>query len=117
MKICLIAPLFDPWLVGGAEKYAKTLAEKLSENHQVIVITITLPTPRKQTQSNNNLKVIEINPGNISTLYDLISDSASIGSIKKMMWHLFDLWNLSSYLKIKKILKDEKPDVIHTNGI
>ena len=117
MKICLIAPLFDPWLVGGAEKYAKTLAEKLSEDHQVIVITTTGPVPRKQIQSNNNLKVIEINPGNIATLYDMIDDSASIGSAKKMMWHFFDLWNLSSYLKIKKILKDEKPDVIHTNGI
>ena len=117
MRICLIAPLFDPWLVGGAERYAKTLAEELSAKNQVIVITTTGPVTRKQIQSHNNLKVIEITPGNIDTLYDMIYNALAIGSAKKIIWHFFDLWNLSSYLKIEKILKDEKPDLVHTNGI
>lgn len=117
MKICLIAPLFDPWLVGGAEIYAKTLAKELSLEHEVIVITTIGPIHRKKNQFDYKFKIIEIKPNNISTLYDMIKNDASIGFIKKSLWHFLDLWNLSSYLKIKSILKAEKPDLVHTNGI
>lgn len=117
MKICIIAPLFDPWLIGGAERYTKTLTEELSTKHQVIVITTTGPSSRMQNQSVKNPIVFEIRPRNITTLYDMNYNYSSIGSAKKTLWHLFDIWNLSSYLKIKKILKKEKPDLIHTNGI
>ena len=50
MKICIISPLFDPWLVGGAEKYAKTLVDKLSTKYKVVVITSRGPIPRQQNQ-------------------------------------------------------------------
>src|SRR5438093_1109866 len=101
MKICLITPLFDPWLVGGAEIYAKTLAKELSVNHEVDVITTVGPIPRKGNQYDYNLKIIEIKPNNISTLYDMIQNNTSIGLIKKFLWHFLDLWNLSSYIQIK----------------
>lgn len=122
MKICLVAPLFDPWLVGGAERYAKTLADELASKHQVIVITTTGPIPRKMGQPKNNLKIIEVNPLNIDTLYDmnkndLIDVRLSYGLIKKLLWHSLDLWNFSSFIKIQKILEKEKPDLIHTNAV
>ncbi|OLB90701.1 MAG: hypothetical protein AUH25_04265 [Thaumarchaeota archaeon 13_1_40CM_38_12] len=117
MKICIISPLFDPWLVGGREKYVKTLVDELSTKHQVVVITSRGPTSRKKNQSGSNPKIIEIRPLNISTLYDITRDNLSSGLTKKLLWHFLDLWNISSYLQIKKILKIEKPDLIHTNGI
>ena len=61
MKICLIVPFFDPWNIGGAEKYAKTLAEELSRQHQVVIITTAGPVPRKQSHYKDNIKIIEIN--------------------------------------------------------
>src|SRR5437879_3635299 len=117
MKICIIAPLFDPWTIGGAERYAKDLAEELSIEHRVIVITTTGPSPRKQNYHNSNPKIIEINPNNISTLYDMKKYDLTIKLTRKLLWHFLDLWNAWSYTKIKKILEAEKPDLIHTNGI
>ncbi|GAI41530.1 unnamed protein product, partial [marine sediment metagenome] len=35
----------------------------------------------------------------------------------KPFWHLIDLWNPHSYIIIKKILKKEKPDVVHTHNL
>ncbi len=102
MKICIISPLFDPWTVGGAERYAKDLAEELAIEHQVVVITSMGPTPRKQNDQSQNLKIIEINPTNISTLYDMINTTSSTGLIRKLSWHFLNLWNISSYMKIKK---------------
>jgi glycosyltransferase involved in cell wall biosynthesis len=113
MKICLIAPLFDPWLIGGAERYVTMLADALSNYHEVIVITTLGPSNR----SNSNQNIIEIRTKNICSLYDMVSNSLSIGIAKKSLWHLLDIWNPLAYKEIKNILYKEKPDLVHTNGI
>ena len=117
MKICLIAPLFDPWNIGGAEKYAKTLAFELSKKNEVVVITSEGHSKRKKQQSIENPKIIEIKPTNVSTLYEMITHQNSVGIGKKLIWNFSDIWNISSYIKIKDILKKEKPDIVHTNGV
>ena len=117
MKICLITPFYDPWLLGGAEKYAKTLVEELSTIHEFVVITSKGPIPRKQQNlSHSSYKIIEITPRNILTLYDVTKKDLTLG-FKKYLWHFFDLWNISAYIKIKNILKEEKPNLVHINGI
>ena len=117
MKICYIAPLYDPWLLGGAEKYVSILAKELSKNHSVLVITGVGKKERTQEQLGENPKIIEIKSNNITTLYEMLTKDYSISSAKKLLWHFFDLWNISMYFKIKKVLKNERPDLVHTNGI
>lgn len=117
MKICLIAPLFEPWLLGGAERYATTLAKELSLNHRIVVITSTGPTRRTPDQLGDNPKIIEIEPKNVATVYDINQGYYFWSVIKKTLWHSFDIWNISAYLQIKKILQEEKPDIVHTNAI
>ncbi len=116
MKVCIIVPLIEPWLVGGTEVYASALIREISRNHEVVVITQVGSKPRKSTHQVHNLKIIEIKPTNIVSYYDLNRPSG-IGSFRTHVWHLFDFWNVSSYKKIKKILIDEKPDLVHTIGI
>jgi len=114
LKIVFITPLYEPWGVGGAEKYAYMLTKEFAHEHEVIVITTTGPKPRNQPNKSNP-RIIEINT-NISSFYEMVSN-ANIGILKKSLWHLFDIWNISSYNKIKRILISEKPDLVHTNGI
>jgi len=116
MKICVISPLFDPFIVGGAEKFAKQLVDELSKKHQVIVITTAAGKVQNRKTEKNNLKIIEVKPTNLGTLYEMITNDSVFG-LRKIFWHLFNLWNYSSYTKIKYILKKEKPDLVHTNGI
>src|SRR5437867_2174733 len=117
MKICLITPLFNPWNVGGAEKYVNTLAEELAKHHEVVVITTTGPTPRKQDRSGCNPKILEIKPLNIYSFYFSCQNLAPIRLSKRLLWLLFSMWSFSSFIQIRKILHAEKPDLIHTNGI
>jgi glycosyltransferase involved in cell wall biosynthesis len=100
-------------LIGGAEIYVTMLANALYNYHEVIVITTAGPRHR----SNGKQNIIEIRTKNICSLYDMISNSLSIGIAKKSLWHLLDLWNPRAYKEIKNILDKEKPDLIHTNGI
>ena len=117
MKICFITPLFDPWNIGGAEKYINLLANSFSKNHDVIVITTKGPHPRESDIENSNLKIYELKNANVTSYYSLLKTEQNINSAKSFFWNLLDLWNISNYFQILKILKYEKPDVIHINGI
>jgi len=117
MKICFITPLFDPWNLGGAEKYINQLANSLSKNHDVIVITTKGPHPRKSKKTNSILKIYELKNANIISYYSLLKTESGINPVKVFFWSLLDLWNISNYLQILKILDAEKPDVVHINGI
>jgi len=114
LKIVFITPLYEPWGVGGAEKYAYQVTNELARENEVVVITTKGPKPRNESKKLNP-RIIEINT-NISSFYEMTSFT-NIGAIKKSLWHLFDIWNISSYNKIKRILISEKPNLVHTNGI
>jgi glycosyltransferase involved in cell wall biosynthesis len=117
MKICLVSNLFEPWNLGGAEKHVAALALELAKAHQVIVITTTGPKPRAENQSSSNPRIIEIKPNNIMSRYEKVANSSSNGAAKTLLWHLLELWDLSSYKQMKKILHHEKPDIVHSHNI
>lgn len=117
MKVCLVTPLFEPWLIGGAERYTATLAGNLSDNFEVVVVTTTGPTKRTPIDGNSNPHIVEIKIKNLYSVYDYVTKFSSAGMAKKILWHTLDLWNPSVYFSFKDIIRSEKPDIVHTNGI
>jgi len=116
MKVCLITPLFDPWLIGGAERYVTMLATALANFHEVVVITTIGPTKRTLNKPHCNPKIVEIKTKNVSSVYEIIRDSSTVGLAKKSLWHLLDLWDVFAYKQVKNILDRERPNLVHTNG-
>jgi glycosyltransferase involved in cell wall biosynthesis len=112
MKICFVANLYPPFVLGGAEISVKIIAEGLVKSgHEVFVIT-TSPTRERSEETLNGVKIYRINPLNLYPMYTHQDQPAWI----KPIWHLIDLWNPSAYFKVKRILKREKPDVVHINN-
>jgi len=111
MKICFITRFYKPYIRGGAEIYVGRIAEKLvKRGHEVTVIT---PSPTKTyTEKINDVKVYRISPLNIYNAYE----SFKKPFVLKIIYHSLDLFNLHSYILIKKILKDEKPEIVHINN-
>jgi glycosyltransferase involved in cell wall biosynthesis len=116
MKICLISPLYDPWLVGGAERYITHLGNKLAKEHDITVVTTIGNRARNLDERGSNPEITEINPRNICSLHQLIT-APSVPTFKKIVWHLLDIWNPFVYVHIKEILRREQPDIVHTNGL
>lgn len=116
MKVGIISPLFEPWLVGGAEKYITTLAQSLVQNHDVFVLTTKGKIPREPDSTFNNIKVIEIDPHNVESLHFMVT-TPNVSNSKKLLWHLLNIWNFQAKKQIIRILQLEKPDIVHTNGI
>ncbi len=115
MKICIIANLYPPIAFGGATGVAASSAELLAQKgHEIIVITIS-PDNSNYIEEINNVKVYRINPLNLFSFYDDFKQR-NRPAIIKFFWHAVDLWNLDSYLEVKKILKNEAPDIVHVHN-
>jgi glycosyltransferase involved in cell wall biosynthesis len=111
MKICLISNLYPPNVLGGAEVSVKKVSEELAKRgHEVIIITT--PFNENKIEIINGVKIYEINPLNIYSVYDHPHKSAFL----KPLWHVIDLWNPYDNSIIKKILKTENPDIVHIHN-
>jgi len=112
MKICFISNLYAPHIIGGAEISVQRVAEKLlKRGHKVFVITTSV-NGRNSAEEINGVKVYRVNPLNLYAFYNYQNKS----DIQKAIWHIIDIWNPSSYINVKDILKKESPDVVHINN-
>ncbi|MFH1610676.1 MAG: glycosyltransferase family 4 protein [Patescibacteria group bacterium] len=111
MKILLINNLYKPFNKGGAEAFVEDIALGLvSLGHQVILITLGR---EDKIEEIGVIKVYRIKPWNIFSFLDIDKKPG----ILRFIWWFFNVFNLSSRKKIKKILKQEKPDVVHMHNI
>jgi len=116
MKICIITPLYHPSALGGRERYITMLVSELKKNYDVVVLT-TKNLLEDENKEEFNEKIIEIYPKNVGSLYEMLTVPTTRMTFKKLLWHFFDIWNVTTYFEIKKALQSEKPDLVFINGI
>jgi glycosyltransferase involved in cell wall biosynthesis len=127
MKVCIISNLYPPFIRGGAEIVAAMQVEGLKEAWQHVFVVSTRPSQIKVIGKSiftsaawattvdeiNDIDVYRFNPNNIYHYTDDFKYPAFI----RLIWHLFDTFNIFSYFKIKKILEKEQPDVVITHNL
>jgi len=111
MKICFISNLYPPFMLGGAEIVVENIANNLvNDGNEVLVITTS---PEKEyKEKRDGINIYRVSPFNLYSTYNHQEKPA----LMKPLWHLLDIWNLSSYSVVKKILKNEKPDIVHIHN-
>ncbi len=111
MKICLIHSLYKPYTRGGAEVVVENIIDGfLKFGHEVILVTIGR---KNEVQQEGRLKIYRINPFNVFSFLKI--DKMPVWL--RLFWHPLDVFNFSSYFKIKKILKLERPKVVMTHNL
>ena len=118
MKIILITNLYPPFVRGGAEIVAQTMAEGLREHLQQIMVVSSQPFagmrslfPREYYQ--HNVRVIRFYPLN---LYFYTNDFRH-SLLVRVLWHFVDIFNIHSAYVLMRILRREKPDVVITHNL
>lgn len=112
MKICFITNLYNPFIFGGAEINVQRIAESLIQRgHNVVVIT-TSPNRKNYEEYLNGVKIYRVYPFNLYPMYS----SPRVPMIIKPIYYAVDIWNPFSYLKVKSIIKNEMPDIVHINN-
>lgn len=104
MKIVLINTYFYPDMYGGTEKVILDLARKYNKNNEVFVICLGKETKQFKYE---NIVIYKINNG-----YNLYPSNIA----KKMKNKFIDTFG-SKLKEFERILKEIKPDIVHTHGL
>lgn len=111
MKICLIHSLYKPYSRGGAEVVFEIIVNELiAMGHEVVLITVGR---KNSVTKEGKLVIYRIKPFNVFNFLDINKRPIWL----RIFWHPLDVFNLSSYFKVKKILKQEKPQVVMTHNL
>jgi glycosyltransferase involved in cell wall biosynthesis len=118
MRICLISNLYPPYARGGAERVVETEARALkAQGHDVFVITAE---PVREDGSieprmtdEGGIRVWRFHPLNLFFYGDIGRHSAPA----RLLWHAWDARNPHAAKCVASILKDERPDVVHTHNL
>lgn len=115
MHVVLCYSIYPPIQAGGAELIVAYLAEELAQRgHRVTVISTCGPEMEPYpTERRNGVEVIRFFPRNRYWLFD----RAGRGGIDKLRWHLRDAWNRAGGRRLREIMAEQRPDVVHTHGV
>lgn len=106
MKILILNNLYKPYARGGAEKYVDKISNAFSRiGHEVVIIS-TKPVFAK--------KLVEEKIYYLNSLYSYLD---KFPRIFRLLWHIFNLFNVIKYFKIKNIVMNEKPGLIISNNL
>ncbi len=118
MRICFISNLFSPYGRGGAERVVEEEALALKAlGHDVAVITACpLPEdgslePRMSVE--NGLRVYRFYPLNLF----FYGEIGRHGMPSRLLWHLRDVCNWQAARVVERILKIERPEIVHTHNL
>lgn len=111
LKILVLNTLYPPNVVGGAELSVETLVEMLRiEGFDTRVISSN-PDETKSSFSTVN--------GSVYFKYSNIywSFDGKYHGWKAVFWHVIDSYNLLGFFRVRKCIKNFKPDVFITNNL
>ena len=104
MKICLINNLYKPYNKGGAEQVIELLYNDfLKKDYKPFIISTSIENDKK-LENNYLLK---------SKYYNL----EKIPIFFRLFWHIYDMFDFWTALKVRKIIKQENPDLIITHNL
>lgn len=105
MKIAILNSLYER---GGAESVMRKMATDLKNQNQEVFFIITKSAKEKKPDYGTD---------KIYTLNSLYSDLAQHSYIRRLFWHLINIINLNKYYQVKRILKQEKPDIVVSHNL
>lgn len=109
MKICRIISAYSPHSFGGADLYAEKISREIvKKGNPTVIITIN-PNRGDEYEEDKGTKIYRFHPFNVSTVHKIGKESI----LRQGVWTLLDIYSYYSYCKIKRILQNEKPDIVH----
>lgn len=108
MKICIINNLYPPYARGGAEQVVVKTVEGLREAGHEVVLVAGSPKDEEGDKTIRRYK-----PFNLF----FYTDAHKHSFLVRFLWHLIDMFHFGSARYVRRILQQEKPDVVHTHNL
>lgn len=111
MRVLLVNTYYTPEIMGGAEYSVKKLAEGLSAAGIQVKVLCTGDVYTEETI--DGIDVVRIVPNNLCRIYHAPEKSKVVLHLREYQ----DIWNKRNESKIKAVMEEFKPDVVHSNGL
>jgi len=109
----LVTFLYDPKLGGGAAQAVYSLAHELEKRGYEVIVVTSGPNKKIENHFIDGIKIISFYPSNLYWIYE--KDNHPLW--QKIIWQIIDIWNPFVYRIFKKIVQEEKPDVVHIHKL
>jgi glycosyltransferase involved in cell wall biosynthesis len=104
LRVLLVSSLWPPHVLGGAETYAASLADHLTDaGHEVGVVTLGVSGPGV---------VAQVRPRPYR-----LDDFASQSSWRRAQFHALDVYRRETRRVLTAAFEDFRPDVVHTHSV
>jgi len=113
MKVILVNSFYNPHIFGGAEISTELLARSISSaGHDVVILTSNPESHKLEKEFIDGIKVYRMNPCNPVT-----NQRQTKHPVRKSAKIILNLWNFFAYSISRRIMREEAPDVVHTNNL
>jgi glycosyltransferase involved in cell wall biosynthesis len=113
VKILIVNSLYPPYVLGGAERSVQDLAEALAALDIEIVVASTVGRGGASTKVVNGVKVVHLPIANLYWPFDRVIRSPA----HRKLWHLIDAYNPAMKAAVARLIRQERPSVVHTNNL
>jgi len=112
-KILYFSALYKPYYVGGAERITETLAQNFMSDFDVVVVSTT-PHHKDYIEEVDGVRVYRLS--NTNRYWGFDSDM-EYSSLEKLAWHTLDSYNPGVYSRVRRILDNERPNLVHSHSL
>jgi glycosyltransferase involved in cell wall biosynthesis len=115
MHVLLVNNIYPPLQGGGAERVVAWLGEELAaRGHRITVVSTCGPEMEPYpVEHRNGAEVIRFFPRNV---YWNVARQGQPRA-RRAIWHLRDAWNRDAGRRLDAVLRESRPDVMHTHLI
>lgn len=121
MKIAMVMSVYGKNAIGGAERTAGMLADNLiRRGHEVFIVSLgAIGSKANSFKTESGVQVWQLPLSQIYDPYGLdgAKNQPPASSIKKALWHLLDVYNLSMASRIRTVFEKIKPDIVMTHTL
>jgi glycosyltransferase involved in cell wall biosynthesis len=121
MKIAMVMSVYGKDAIGGAERTAGLLADNLVlRGHEVSIVSLgAIDSKESSFQTESGVMVWQVPLSQIYDPYGLdgVKNQVPVSSIKKAVWHLLDVYNLSMASRVRTVFGKIKPDIVMTHTL
>lgn len=112
MHVAVVNQFYSPVRCGGAEISVQHLCEALVERGNAITLLTSSLEGCPERELINGVTVRRLKCRNIYNWQNQ-KHPAPVRAI----WHVLDAWNPLAFQQIRRVLREEQPDVLHTNNL
>ena len=113
MNIVFASSLYQPNVVGGAEKVFQTLGESLARLGHTAVVVTTQPRGDRAVEELNGVRIHYVPTRNLYRPFT----RAQPNGLMRAAWHAIDTYNPMMGGVLGRILDEERPDVVNTHNL